>query len=121
VALRWHEGTATFEAPRGAAPAEPTLTAEAVAPYLGRYHDPANGTVVEMVFHNGTLAARLPGTPEPVEFRPPDEEGYWVLRLNPGLRIRFNEDEDGRVVSYTVYAPDGSSSVRPRVAGQEAR
>ena len=115
VAMRWHEGTATFTLPKGEAATEPELRLADVERYLGRYSDPDTGIEVELVFENGSLAANLPGVPMPVEFQPPDDAGYWAVRVNPTLRIRFDEDEDGNVISYTVFGPDGSTSVRPRI------
>ena len=67
-----------------------------------------------MVFQDGALAVRVPGLPAPLALDPPDAEGYRVLRLNPQTRIRFNEDKEGGVVSYTAYTPAGAI-VRPRI------
>ncbi len=51
---------------------------------------------------------------DPLAFEPPDAEGYRALQLNPTSRIRFNEDKDGNVVSYTVNTP-GGEAVRLRI------
>ena len=86
----------------------PKLNKESVAKFLGFYRDKQNGRDYEMVFQDGALAVRVPGMPAPLAFDPPDSEGYWVLRLNPQARIRFNEDKEGRVVSYTANTPAGA-------------
>jgi CubicO group peptidase (beta-lactamase class C family) len=115
VAMHWHEGGATFVLPRGHAVPEAVLMVEDVERYLGRYEDPSTHTIVELVFVNGGLAAKLPGVAQPIEFSPPDAQGFWAVRANALLRISFNENADGQVVSYTVHGPDGSTSVRPRL------
>ena len=106
------------ELPKGKAsvdrPVTPKPNKESVAKFLGFYRDKQNGRDYEMVFQDGALAVRVPGMPAPLAFDPPDSEGYWVLRLNPQARIRFNEDKEGRVVSYTAYTPAGAI-VRPRI------
>lgn len=117
-AMKWHEGGASFTLPRGKAAPEAAVTLKDVERYLGRYEDPVTKTIVELVFINGALAAKLPGVAQPVEFRPPEADGSWALRANPSIRITFDENADGRVVSYTVHAPDGTTSVRPRISGR---
>ena len=90
------------------------LNKTSVAKFLGFYLDERNGRHYEMVYEDGALAVRVPGLPDPLAFEPPDAEGFWALQLNPMSRIRFNEDKDGNVVSYTVYTSDGEI-VRPRI------
>ena len=90
------------------------MNKESVAKFLGFYRDVRTGREYEMVFQNGALAVRVPGVSTPLEFDPPDAKGYRVLRMNPQARIRFNEDEAGRVISYTAYTPIGEI-VRPRI------
>jgi len=90
------------------------LDRKSVEKFLGFYVDEQSGMVLEMVFQDGALAVRVPGMQDPLAFDPPDAEGFRVLQLNPVSRIRFNEDKDGNVVSYTAYAP-GGEVVRPRV------
>jgi carboxyl-terminal processing protease len=92
----------------------PEPNKESVAKFLGFYRDEQTGRDYEMVFQNGALAVRVPGVPILLEFDPPDAKGYRVLRLNPQARIRFNEDKEGRVISYTAYTAIGEI-VRPRV------
>ncbi len=104
--------------PKGKPPVDrrvaPEPGKESVAKFLGSYRDEQSGRDYEMVFHDGALAVRVPGMPTPLAFDPPDAEGYRALRLNPQSRIRFNEDKEGRVVSYTLYTSAGAI-VRPRI------
>ncbi|MDJ0838013.1 MAG: serine hydrolase domain-containing protein [Acidobacteriota bacterium] len=116
--MNFHEGSTVHVLPKGKPggkpPAAKGLKREEVAKFLGFYRDKANGRDYEMVFYNNALAVRVPGMQTPLEFDPPDSEGYWRLRANPNSRIRFNEDAQGRVVSYTLYTA-GMEIVRPRV------
>jgi len=90
------------------------LDEKSVAKFLGFYMNEQNGQSYEMVYQDGSLAVRGPGLPGPLAFEPPDAEGYRALQLSPTSRIRFNEDKDGNVVSYTAYVP-GGEIVRPRI------
>ncbi len=112
--IQLREGARIHQLERGTAPEEPPLDLEAIAKYLGRYRDETDGLQIEVVLYNGRLACRAPGTPAPLELYPPDSYGWWVFRLNPSVAIRFNEDEDGRVISYTARSPAGVT-VRVRV------
>jgi carboxyl-terminal processing protease len=93
---------------------EHDLNKASIAKYLGFYLDKQSRRRYEMVYHDGALAVRVPGMPDPLAFEPPDAEGFWALQLNPMSRIRFNEDKDGNVVSYSVVTPKGEV-VRPRI------
>ncbi len=116
AAMKFYQGRDQFELLKGNAPPEPELDLAAIQKYLGWYHDSEANQDVELVIHNGNLAAKVPsiGLPVPVEFFPPDENGRWALRANPTISISFQEDEDGSVVSYTVHHP-GGETVRPRI------
>ena len=63
----------------------------------------------------GDLSLKPPSQPIAFELYPPDEDGLWAIRLNVSVKIRFDEDEEGRVVSFTTILPDGVELVRPRV------
>ena len=55
------------------------------------------------------------GTDSPREVFPPDASGRWALRVSPTVKIRFDEDAEGRIKSFTVLLPDGQEIVRPRI------
>jgi hypothetical protein len=114
TAMRFHAGQQTFTLPRGKASDVPALDPETVRRYLGRYRDESSGTLIQFMVHEGCLAARVPDRPEPLAFVGPDARGRWRLKANPRISISFQEDENGRVVSYTVHHP-GGTIVRPRV------
>ena len=119
AALRWREGGDEFLLPRAVVPAG-GAQAEAMeallARYAGRYHDPDAGQDVTVVIHQGGLAVDVPGTGL-VELEGPDQEGLFRVRLNPAVRIRFDEGPEGEILSYTALTPDGSAYVRPRIGG----
>ena len=118
TAMNLREGQHIHKLAKGSAPQEPPLDVDAVQKYLGFYLDEDAGHDVEVIIHNGHLAFVIPGVEIPLELYPPDEEGWWPLRLNPSVMVRFNEDETGRVVSYTARSPEGEA-VRPRVHGHD--
>lgn len=116
--MRLHQSGQVFDLPRVLPGEEPAAlpSDQRLASYLGFYRDEANGVDIELIARNGTLAARIPGRPAPLEFAAPDTEGFWTLKADPSLRIRFDRDEHGEVVSYTVHR-DGRTSIRPRLRG----
>jgi CubicO group peptidase (beta-lactamase class C family) len=109
--LQIHQGGMTFDLPKGEPePEEETpLSLEEVEMYLGWFRDEETSREVEVVLQNGRLALRIPETPEPLELYPPDDQGAWRLRMNPGIVIRFTE-EDGKVVSYSATGPGGQAT-----------
>ena len=114
IGMKMYQASHTLELPKGTAPQEPPLDLKAVQKYLGFYRDEQAGHNVEVLIHNGRLAFKTPAIPVPLELYPPDENGLWYLRLTPQVSVRFNEDEDGKIMSYTTYGP-GGEVVRPRV------
>lgn len=52
------------------------------------------------------------------EFITPADGKEWRLRLNPSTWITFQEDDQGRVLSYTAHVPGKGAFVRPRVGGE---
>ena len=100
---------------RGAAPPEPEITRAEVEKFLGNYVDPKDGASLKVIFEDGRLTIKSTATPVPVQLFPPDATGRWPLRLNPAVTISFDEDQTGRVVSFTSHLPDGSDLVRPKV------
>jgi hypothetical protein len=122
--MKLYQSGMTFELPKGKAERkpEPPLDMAFAERCIGVYRDEEAGQDVRVLVQNGHLAIEAPGQPAAFELYPPDEEGLWALRLNAMVRIRFDEDEDGRVVSFTVVLPDGTEVVRPRAdeAGEES-
>jgi CubicO group peptidase (beta-lactamase class C family) len=122
--MKLYQSGMTFELPKGKAERkpEPPLDMELVGKYIGAYWNEEAGQNVHVLIQNERLAVEAPGQPVAFELYPPDENGLWALRFNAMVRLRFDEDEDGRIVSFTVLLPDGTEVVRPRVdeAGEEA-
>lgn len=111
TAMRLHQA---HQLVPGALPAEKVLKLADVQKYLGFYHDPQGGVDVEVVFEDGRLLIKSPKAMVPFDLRPPDADGKWVLKLNPSVGVRFNEDAEGRVTSYSAITPAGEFE-RPRV------
>jgi len=113
--LRVRDGDQIVELTKGEAPDEPALDLAVVEDYLGTYVDEATGTTVRVLIRNDHLAILVPEVEAAYELYPPDENGWWALRLNPTVTVRFNRSETGEVVSYTARSPQGMED-RIRVA-----
>jgi len=115
IKMKLYEAGEVYELPKGKAPEEAALDPSEVQKYLGHYQTEEPGFVVEVLIQNGNLALDIPGQPVNMELYPPDEEGKWYFRLNPQVAISFNENENGKVESFTSYLPDGTTLLRPRI------
>jgi CubicO group peptidase (beta-lactamase class C family) len=118
TALKWQDGDSIYVLPRAMAAANEAVNEASLARFTGRYRIPEAGLDVEVLIRKGGLAVSIPGTGL-VELDNPDDEGFLRLRVNPSVRIRFDEDPDGNMVSFTAYMPDGSTFVRPRITEGE--
>jgi len=107
IGLRVRDGGQIIELTRGEAPDEPPLDMAVVQDYLGTYLDEATGTSVQVLIQNEHLAVLVPGVDVAYELYPPDDDGWWALRLNPAVTVRFNRDAAGNVISYTARSPQG--------------
>jgi len=114
TAMKWHDGDSVYVLPRATATTDEAAAEASLARYCGRYRAPEAGLELEVVIHRGGLAVNVPGTGL-LEFDEPDDKGFRPLRLNPSIRIHFDEDPDGNVVSFTAHMPDGSTLIRPRI------
>ncbi len=110
--MRVHKPGVVHELPKGRAAdlkiERPKLKKENVDKFLGFYRDGESGPEIEMVFQDGALAGIIPGVPTPIFFDPPDDQGFRIMQANPQVRIRFDLDAEGHVVSYTAYVPGGT-------------
>jgi hypothetical protein len=109
--LRIHQGGSTFELPKGEPEPELEVRLEPddVERYLGWFREEGTEREIEVVFHDGALALRIPETPEPLALRPPDEDGAWRVRINPDVEIHFIE-EGGSIDSYVARGPGGEAT-----------
>jgi CubicO group peptidase (beta-lactamase class C family) len=114
--MKVHKPGVVHNLPKGRAKVKVTvqLKEEQLRKYLGFFRDEKEGVSVQMVFQNGTLAVCLPDVPAPLEFFPPDEDNYWVLKMNPAIKVRFVTNPGGEVVS-CVMNSNGVVSIHPRL------
>ena len=117
VSLSLHQAGMSFELKREKSAEPEPLSREAVAKYLGKYRREEDKVVIEILFKNGRLAAKVPGAPMDVEFVQQSDKKAWESRTQPGLKITFNADSAGKIVSFTTELPDGKRLLRERVAG----
>ena len=119
--MKMYQAGLTFELPKGSAEdvPEPVVDLEAARKYVGSYLD-EDGGEVRVIIRGEGLAVEIAANNMVLDLYPPDDEGFWSLRMNASVRLRFDEDEDGNVVSYTVLLPDGTEQVRRRVSLEPA-
>ena len=112
-----HEPGAVNELPKGKAEPveEPKLDPAELQEYVGTYLEEEDNRRIRVLIHGNGLALKIPEVQSPLELYPPDENGLWSMRVNAAVRIRFNRNHDGRVVSFSVLLPDGTEQVRPRI------
>lgn len=121
TSMSLHQGGMTFECPAGKAEVieEVILDPAELQKYVGAYMDEENDRLIKVLIHNGNLALEVPEIDMPLELYPPDKDGLWAIRLDVSNKLKFNEDESGRVVSFSVMLPDGSEAVRVRVEDED--
>jgi len=86
-----------------AAPVERQQPGDDYGAYVGAYlptHRQAEFTISEQ---NGRLALLMPPRPQPLELKPPDEDGRWYLALSDQLAVSFERDDAGGVTSMKIY------------------
>jgi len=114
TAMKLHEYGYVSELPRGPPPKEEGYP-EDMEKYVGVYQTEDPNVTVKVVILEGRLALEVPGQPIELELYPPDEEGKWYMRINPTVAVSFNETDDGRIASFTVHLPDGTTYLRERI------
>lgn len=82
--------------------------------YLGVYHFEEQSLDVPVVMQNNRLAIDMPGQMV-FELYPADDEGWMVFRITDTIRVRFDRDEAGEVVSLTQHQ-NGKETLLLRVA-----
>jgi len=82
--------------------------------YLGEYETEDPNITMSVVIHDGVLALVIPGQPVELDLYPPDENGMWVMKLNPTVVVSFNEI-DGIIDSIVLYLLDGTTYTRKRI------
>lgn len=112
--LTFFQSGMTFEAFRKGfeAPVEIDL-AEAQA-CLGTYRFAEKNLDVTVVIQNNRLAVDHPGQMV-YELTPPDSDGWCTFRVTDAIRVRFNRDSDGNVVSMS-HQQNGAEITFERVA-----
>ena len=109
-----HEAGYINELTRGP-PAQEEVYPEDMERYVGRYQTEDPNVTMGVVIVDGRLALDIPGQPTALELYPPDEGGFWYMRVNPAVAVSFNEAEDGGVESLNLHLPDGTTYTRKRI------
>ena len=111
--MKLHQAGFEFKMPKGKAEPEPELDIDMVKKYLGFYYDEEVDDEIEVKVRNNRLVIDIPDVIV-MELYPPDKNGFWTFRIDPRLRIKFDEDENGNVVSLT-RSRGSKKRVCPRV------
>ena len=114
-----HQMGSSTEFVRGEPGVTTPLTEDEVSAFLGIYLDQEADRRLTVRLQDGELVIDQPETPIPIELHRPDTDGWWTLRLNTQVRIRFDVDEHGKVVSFTVRSPEGEA-LRLRIEDRDA-
>jgi len=112
-AMLFNQSGIVFELPKGEASTEETYPSD-MDKYLGFYETEDPNITMKVVIHEGMLALEIPGQSIELDLYPPDENGLWVLKINPTVVISFNE-VDGEIDSLSMYLPDGTTYTRKRI------
>ncbi|VAX41044.1 Beta-lactamase [hydrothermal vent metagenome] len=117
--MTFFQSGATFECFREGFEAPVEIDLAEAQDYLGVYHLEEADLNVPVILQNNRVAIDMPGQMV-YELYPPDDEGWMVFRVTDTIRVRFDRDETGKVVSITQQQ-DGNEMVLMRVAeGDEA-
>ncbi|MFC1725626.1 serine hydrolase domain-containing protein [candidate division KSB1 bacterium] len=98
--MKLHQAGIEFKLPKGKALPETELDLGLVKKYLGFYFDEEVNNDIEVKLQKNRLVIDIPGV-KVFELYPPDENGFWEFRFDPRLRVHFDEDENGNVISLT--------------------
>lgn len=80
--------------------------------YLGVYRLEETGEDITVALRNNRLAVDVPGQMV-FELHAPDDEGWRTFRITDTIRVRFDRDDAGEVVSLTQFQ-NGAETVLPR-------
>lgn len=111
--LTFFQSGMEFEAIREGMEAPIEIDLAAVQDCLGVYRLEEQGLDLTALIQNNRLAIDHPGQMV-YELRPPDADGWCTLRVSEDIRVRFDRDESGMVVSITQLQ-GGVETVMPRI------
>jgi CubicO group peptidase (beta-lactamase class C family) len=112
-AMVFNQSGMIFELPKGTAITEEIYPTD-MEKYLGEYETEDPNITMSVVIHEGMLALIIPGQPIELDLYPPDDNGLWVMKLNPTVGISFIE-KDGKIDSLILKLPDGTTYTRNRI------
>ena len=110
--LKLHQGGMVFEVPRkGTALAaeqakRPVVDPEVVKPFIGRYKDPTSEEFISIYLNGETFCLKPSNQDIELHLSATDEPNTFTIKQVPGVRLRFNRDESGRIISMTRLVGD---------------
>ena len=117
IGMTLFQGGMAFETPREGVEIPPEITAAEAEEFEGEYRFEQANMTIRVLYNNGRLALEAPGQGV-FDLRPPDEEGMRATRMTDTIKVRFNRDETGRVVSMT-HVQNGRQFDLPRLSEPE--
>ncbi len=111
IGLNMFQGGMKFEIPREGYIAPVEIPLAELQPFLGEYFIEDLQSNVQVVIQNGRLAVDIPSQMV-FELRTPDEDGKRAFRISDEMAVRFNEDESGQIIGFTMFEGDHSRDVK---------
>jgi hypothetical protein len=102
IGMKMYQAGMTFDLPKEGVEIAPEIPLDELQKYLGSYRSEELKVTVEVLIQNNRLALDVPGQMI-YELYPPDDDGMWVFRVTPDIKVRFNETPGGQVDSLTMY------------------
>jgi len=114
IGIKLVQAGRTTELQRGPAPTEPALDPARLQRFVGSYRDDDSAQSHGISVQDGRLAVKLADLPSPLLLFAPDAAGWWMVRAEPAMSLRFQEEQDGRVAA-CIARRRGREATWPRV------
>jgi CubicO group peptidase (beta-lactamase class C family) len=114
VSMNVKQGGNSFDLPVEPLP-ETKLKKEEVEKYLGKYEREEDKIMVDVVFKDGKLLATIPSTGIEVELTRSADKKSWTSPNTPGATITFDNEQNGKCMSFSVNAANGKKLQRKRI------
>ena len=118
LGMKMYQSGMTFELPREGVEIPVEIDLEDARRYVGQYADPKLESPLKVLIRNNRLAVDVPQMMV-CELHAPDAEGKRFLRVRSDFAVRFDEDPDGTVRSFTIFER-GVERTCPRIAGADS-
>ena len=115
IVMKVHQGGRQYECIRSGVELPAEMDLDELARYVGSYTTPSSQTTFTVLVQNNRLAVDVGAAV--LELHPPDENGRWIARIDPGVSVRFDQGEDGWIASLVFYGGEAPEVELTRVVG----